>query len=89
MSKGNRRPGKVYWQQATLFHPYLPTLCIRGGGWNRKRPGSTHIRQVVGMGRPVYHGKLILSYSSLLCSISERDASRLGEVVGPNGSDPE
>lgn len=41
------------------------------------------------MGRPVYHGKLILSYSGLLCSISERDASRLGEVVGPNGSDPE
>lgn len=26
MSKGNRRPGKVYWLQGTVFHPALPTL---------------------------------------------------------------
>lgn len=78
MSKGNRRPGKVYWQQGTLSHPVLPTLCIRGG-WNRKRPGSAHMRQAEGMGRPVHHGKRIRSYSRLLCSIN---AQWKGMLVG-------
>jgi len=68
MSKRNRRPGKVYWQQGTLSYPALPTLCIRGGGCNRKRPGSTHIGQAEGMGRPVHHEKRIRTYSRLLCS---------------------
>jgi hypothetical protein len=36
MSKGNRRPGKVYWQQGTLSHPVLPTLSIRGGAGTEK-----------------------------------------------------
>jgi hypothetical protein len=91
MSKGNRRPGKVSWQQGTVSHPALPTLCIRGGGWNRKRPGSAHMRQAEGMGRPVHHGKRILSYNRLLCSRNAqwKGASRLGEVVGPNKEDPE
>lgn len=92
MSKGNRRPGNLYWQQGTVYHPALPTLCIRGGGWNRKRPGSTHMRQAEGMGRPVHHGKRIRSYSRLLCSINAQWKGMLvglGEVVGPNKEDPE
>ncbi|KAK4337788.1 hypothetical protein RND71_042275 [Anisodus tanguticus] len=53
MSEVNRRPRKVYWQEGTISHPALPTLCIRGRGWNQKRPGSTHMRQAEGMGRVV------------------------------------
>lgn len=41
MSKGNRRPGKVSWQQGTVSHPALPTLCIRGGGENILIESST------------------------------------------------
>jgi hypothetical protein len=73
------RPGKVYWQQETPSYPALPTLCIRGEGFNRKRPGSTHIGQAEGMGRPVHHERRILSYSRLLCSIN---AQWKGMLVG-------
>ena len=44
-----------------------------------KRPGSTHMRQAEGMGRPVHHGKRIRSYSRLLCS---RNAQWKGMLVG-------
>ena len=43
MSKGDRRPGNLYWQQGTVYHPALPTLCIREGEAGTEKDLVPHI----------------------------------------------